>query len=33
MPAQHNGPMPAIPDSTRRSITLRLLDYAETHWP
>ena len=25
--------MPAIPESTRRSITLRLLDHAEKHWP
>ena len=25
--------MPAIPDSTRSSITLRLLDHAEKHWP
>ena len=24
--------MPAIPDSTRSSITLRLLDHAEKHW-
>ena len=27
------GPMPAIPASTRSSITLRLLDHAEKHWP
>jgi hypothetical protein len=27
------GHMPAIPDSTRSSITLRLLDHAEKHWP
>jgi hypothetical protein len=26
-------PMPAIPESTRNSITLRLLDHAERHWP
>jgi len=25
--------MPAIPASTRSSITLRLLDHAEKHWP
>jgi len=25
--------MPAIPESTRSSITLRLLDHAEQHWP
>ena len=25
--------MPAIPESTRSSITLRLLDHAETNWP
>ena len=25
--------MPAIPESTRGSITLRLLDHAEQHWP
>ena len=25
--------MPAIPESTRSSITLRLLDHAEKHWP
>jgi hypothetical protein len=25
--------MPAIPESTRDSITLRLLDHAEQHWP
>ena len=25
--------MAAIPESTRNSITLRLLDHAETHWP
>jgi hypothetical protein len=25
--------MPAIPDSARNSITLRLLDHAEKHWP
>jgi hypothetical protein len=31
--ARHNDPMPAIPDPTRRSITLRLLEHAETHWP
>ena len=27
------GRMPAIPASTRSSITLRLLDHAEKHWP
>jgi hypothetical protein len=27
------GPVPAIPRSTRSSITLRLLDHAEKHWP
>src|SRR6516225_3371612 len=26
-------PMPAIPDSTRSSIILRLLDHAEKNWP
>jgi hypothetical protein len=26
-------PMAAIPESTRNSITLRLLDHAERHWP
>jgi len=31
--ARHNGHMPAIPDSTRSSITLRLLDHAGRHWP
>jgi hypothetical protein len=25
--------MPAIPESTRRSITVRLLDHAEENWP
>ena len=25
--------MPAIPESTRNSITLRLLDHAEKNWP
>jgi hypothetical protein len=25
--------MPAIPDSTKSSIRLRLLDHAERHWP
>jgi hypothetical protein len=25
--------MAAIPESTRNSITLRLLDHAEAHWP
>jgi hypothetical protein len=29
----HNGHMPAIPQSTRSSITLRLLDHAEKCWP
>src|ERR1700752_5235974 len=27
------GHMPAIPESTRSSITLRLLDHAEKNWP
>jgi hypothetical protein len=27
------GHMAAIPDSTRRSITVRLLDHAEKNWP
>ena len=27
------GHMPAIPESTRSSIILRLLDHAEKHWP
>jgi hypothetical protein len=27
------GHMPAIPEPTRSSITLRLLDHAETNWP
>lgn len=27
------GPVPAIPRSTRSSITPRLLDHAEKHWP
>src|ERR1700746_2445145 len=27
------GRMPAIPEPTRRSITVRLLDHAETNWP
>ncbi|MBO0822135.1 MAG: hypothetical protein J2P26_14960 [Nocardiopsaceae bacterium] len=27
------GPMPAIPDSTRSSILLPLLDHAEKNWP
>ena len=26
-------PMAAIPQSTRDSITVRLLDHAEAHWP
>jgi hypothetical protein len=26
-------PMAAIPESTRNSVTLRLLDHAEAHWP
>ena len=30
---RHNGPMPAIPESTRSSITLRLLDHAGQNWP
>jgi hypothetical protein len=25
--------MAAIPESTRNSVTLRLLDHAEAHWP
>jgi hypothetical protein len=25
--------MPAIPESTRNSLTVRLLDHAETNWP
>jgi hypothetical protein len=32
-PARHNEAMAAIPESTRSSITLRLLDHAETRWP
>jgi hypothetical protein len=32
-PARHNEAMPAIPASTKSSVTLRLLDHAETHWP
>jgi hypothetical protein len=32
-PARHNEPMAAIPESTRSSITLRLLDHADAHWP
>src|SRR6266571_790880 len=32
-PARHNEAMPAIPVSTKSSVTLRLLDHAETHWP
>src|SRR5258708_13079163 len=32
-PARHNEAMPAIPASTQSSVTLRLLDHAETHWP
>jgi hypothetical protein len=27
------GPMPAIPESTRASITWRLILHAEKHWP
>jgi hypothetical protein len=27
------GDMPAIPESTRSSITVRLLDHAEQNWP
>jgi hypothetical protein len=27
------GHMPAIPESTRSSIIVRLLDHAETNWP
>ena len=27
------GHMPAIPESTRSSIILRLLDHADKHWP
>ncbi len=26
-------PMAAIPESTRNSVTVRLLDHAEAHWP
>ena len=26
-------PMAAIPESTRDSVTVRLLDHAEAHWP
>ena len=32
-PARHNEAVAAIPQSTRDSITLRLLDHAEAHWP
>jgi hypothetical protein len=32
-PARHNEAMAAIPESTRSSVTLRLLDHAEAHWP
>ena len=31
--ARHNEDMPAIPESTRSSIILRLLDHAEKNWP
>ena len=31
--ARHNEAMPAIPESTRSSIILRLLDHAERNWP
>jgi hypothetical protein len=31
--ARHNEPMAAIPESTRSSVALRLLDHAEQHWP
>ena len=27
------GHMPAIPESTRSSITLRILHHAKEHWP
>jgi len=27
------GPMAAIPESTRNSVTVRLLDHAEANWP
>jgi hypothetical protein len=32
-PARHNEAMAAIPQSTRDSITVRLLDHAEARWP
>ena len=32
-PARHNEAVAAIPQSTRDSITVRLLDHAEAHWP
>jgi hypothetical protein len=32
-PAGMMGHMPAIPESTRDSITWRLLQHAGTHWP
>ena len=30
---RHNGHMPAIPNSTRSSITWRLMLHADEHWP
>ncbi len=30
---RHDGAMPAIPESTRSSIVMRLLDHAEKNWP
>jgi hypothetical protein len=32
-PARHNEAVAAIPQSTRDSTTVRLLDHAEAHWP
>ena len=32
-PGRHNKAVAAIPQSTRDSITVRLLDHAEAHWP
>jgi hypothetical protein len=32
-PARQNEAVAAIPQSTRDSITLRLLEHAEAHWP
>src|SRR5690349_8391494 len=31
--ARHDGHVPAIPESTRSSVIVRLLDHAETNWP